>query len=130
MCAAYTNQEFLFPDHKSPTPFIIDKIRYHSISQWMAASKATLFRDDDSLKRIMKRDTPNMCDFLARSIKGYNNIVWRVNIDQLYYRGVKAKLTQNPLYYLDFLMTKDYILASDLLIKLKREFLMIDDDVI
>lgn len=118
--------DFLLSEHKAY--FTIDKIEYHSISQWMAAAKATLFRDDQSFKIIMKTDSPHDCEHLARSIKGYNSFVWKVNIEQLLYRGMKAKLLQNTLHYLDFITAKDHQLTSDLLIKLKNEFLMITND--
>lgn len=137
--------DFLLSEHKAS--FTIDKIEYHSISQWMASAKATLFRDDESCKIIMKTDSPYKCEHIARSIKGYNSTVWGANIRQLLYRGMKAKLLQNTLHYLNFItlgeidsplllkiiknnfiMAEDHQLASDLLIKLKNEFLMITDD--
>lgn len=118
--------DFLMPEHKAT--FIIDKIEYHSISQWMAAAKATLFRDDEAQKRIMKQDSPHHCETLAKSIKGYNRTVCGANILQLLYRGMKAKLLQNTLLYLDFITTEDTLLGSDLFIKLKNEFLMITND--
>lgn len=140
-----TKLDFLMPEHKAT--FIIDKIEYHSISQWMAAAKATIFLDDESNKIIMDTSSPYKCEYLAKSIKGYNKIVWGANIKNIFYRGMKAKLTQNTLHYLDFItlgeidspllskiirnnfiIVDDYQLTSDLLIKLKNEFLMITDD--
>ena len=118
--------DFLLPEHIFN--FTIDKIEYHSISQWMAAAKATLFRDEERCKIIMETDSPFSCESLALKIKGYNHVVWGANIKQLIYRGMKAKITQNNLYYLDFIMAENYKLASDLFIALKNEFLMITDN--
>ena len=117
-----TKLDFLLPECKAD--FTIDKIKYHSISQWMAAMKAILFRDYQICNQIMITDCPYTCERLSKLVKGYNGNIWRVNIEHLYYRGTKAKLLQNTLNYLDFIMIKEHQLTSDILIRLKREFLM------
>lgn len=118
-----SNQTLNFLLHEHKAQFTIDKVEYHSVSQWISASKATLFRDEELRKKIMNTESPQDCEYLSNKISGYNSVVWSVNIHNFIYRGLKEKLLQHPKYFLDFILLDHKQLGSSLLIKLQNELL-------
>lgn len=61
----------------------------------MMAAKARLFKDEESLKSIMKSTSPREQKALGRQIKGFIKNEWEKIAKDVVYKGSLAKYTQN-----------------------------------
>lgn len=92
--------------------FEVDGVQYHTTEQYMMASKARLFGDDEMLRAIMEADTPSDYKKLGRKIRGFESEAWNVRKYEIVVEGNRAKFSQNP-DIRDFLLsTGDSILAE------------------
>ena len=80
--------------HKSN--FTVDGVLYNCAEQYMMASKARLFNDEQTLALIMKEKSPKEQKRLGRIVKGFNKEEWEVVARNFVYRGNVAKFSQNP----------------------------------
>ena len=60
------------------------------------SQKAKLFKDEDSLKLIMQETDPKKQKTLGKKIEGFKQQDWREKAKTLCYRGIEAKVLQNP----------------------------------
>jgi hypothetical protein len=81
--------------HKSP--FIMYGTLYNCAEQFMMASKARLFNDQQTLQKIMEEDSAKEQQALGRQVKDFDKTKWDRVARQLVYRGNIAKFSQNPL---------------------------------
>ena len=77
--------------------FEIDGIRYPTAEHYMMAEKARLFNDKESLERILKSEHPCDAKNIGRSVKGYQEIIWKKNRFDIVIRANSAKFSQNKL---------------------------------
>lgn len=92
--------------------FEIDGIVYHTTEQYMMATKAKLFNDDEIFDEIMKAYSPAEYKKLGRKIRGYEQSIWDASKYDIVLRGNIAKFSQN-LELMEFLLsTGDAILAE------------------
>lgn len=78
-----------------PSFFTIDGIEYNCAEQYMMAKKAMLFKDDETLKKIMNTTSPRDQKIYGREVKNFNVDVWNANCKQFVKEGSFAKFTQN-----------------------------------
>ena len=76
--------------------FQIDGIVYNCAEQYMMASKAKLFKDEDTLARILEADNAREQKKLGRSVKNFHSDRWNSIAKEVVYEGNYAKFTQNP----------------------------------
>ena len=86
--------------------FEVDGIQYHTTEQYMMASKARLFGDEDTLKEIMNATNPSEYKKLGRKVKGFEPTLWDEKKLDIVVEGNKAKFGQNP-------ELKEYLLSTD-----------------
>ena len=79
-----------------PAQFTIDGITYACAEQWMMASKARLFGDEVTLKKILAAKDPKEMKSLGRQVRNFNADVWNQEACSLVIAGNVAKFSQNP----------------------------------
>ena len=86
--------------------FVVDGLSYHTTEQYMMASKARLFGDEETLKEIMGAYSPADYKKLGRKVKGFDAAIWNEKKLDIVVEGNKAKFGQNP-------DLKEFLLATD-----------------
>lgn len=76
--------------------FEVDGVQYHTTEQYMMASKARLFGDEDTLDEIMNATTPFEYKKLGRRVKEFEPTLWDEKKLDIVIKGNKAKFGQNP----------------------------------
>jgi len=83
-------------------PFTLDGVEYGCAEQYMMASKARLFGDEDTLAMIMASEDPRTQKALGRVVDGFEPEVWEEEEDNgqprcwnVVWRGSMAKFSQN-----------------------------------
>ena len=92
--------------------FEVDGQSYHTTEQFMMASKARLFGDDEVFNEIMMAHHPHDYRKLGRKVSGFDPELWDAKKRDIVVEGNKAKFSQNP-DLLEFLLsTGDAILVE------------------
>lgn len=76
--------------------FEVDGVQYHTTEQYMMASKARLFGDEDTWSEIMNSYSPVEYKKLGRKVKGFDAAIWDEKKLDIVVEGNKAKFGQNP----------------------------------
>ena len=76
--------------------FEVDGVQYHTTEQYMMASKARLFGDEDTWSEIMNANSPAKYKKLGRKVKGFDATIWDEKKLEIVVEGNKAKFGQNP----------------------------------
>ena len=76
--------------------FEVDGVQYHTTEQYMMASKARLFGDEDTWNEIMNAYSPAEYKKLGRKVKGFDATIWDEKKLDIVVEGNKAKFSQNP----------------------------------
>jgi ribA/ribD-fused uncharacterized protein len=85
--------------------FTLDGVTYSSSEQYMMAQKATLFKDDEALAKIMATKDPKAQKALGKKVKGFVKEEWEAVARPLVYKGCLAKYEQNATIAADLLST-------------------------
>ena len=83
-------------------PFFEEGVKYNCAEQYMMAKKALLFDDFNSYKKIMDAKSPFIQKKLGRSVKNFNENIWKVNRMEIVTNGNYLKFYQNR-YLLDLI---------------------------
>lgn len=92
--------------------FTVDGEQYHTAEQFMMASKARLFGDEEVFQEIMAADNPSDYKKLGRKIRGFEHTLWDARKFDIVVEGNKAKFSQNPDIREFLLSTGDAIIAE------------------
>ncbi len=111
------SEQFLFFWHGflsqwEESEFEVDGIKYNCAEQYMMASKAKLFGDEDTLAQIMAAEHPRDQKKLGRQVKGFNADRWNAIAREVVYEGNYAKFTQNSDLLEKLLATKGRTLVE------------------
>lgn len=85
----------------------IDGIEYGCAEQYMMASKARLFGDDEALAFIMATQNPFEQKLLGRTVRGFDVVAWEKVARDIVYVGNYHKFTQNSEFLEMLLATED-----------------------
>lgn len=88
-----------------PASFTLEGITYPTTEHYMMAQKALLFNDAKNHARILKANTPGEAKKLGRSVRGFDENVWRRHRFEIMVRGNEAKFSQNE-------ALKNYLLST------------------
>ena len=69
--------------------------QFVNAEQYMMASKATLFGDDEILNRIMDTENPSRHKKLGRTVRGFDQALWSAHAMDVLVSGNGAKFSQN-----------------------------------
>ncbi|MBQ3664575.1 MAG: NADAR family protein [Lachnospiraceae bacterium] len=92
--------------------FEINGQKYSCMEQFMMASKARLFQDDDILKNILHTSDPYTIKELGRKVKGFREDLWNNHKFSIVFYGNYQKFSQNQELKEYLIATKDSILAE------------------
>lgn len=92
--------------------FEVDGVQYHTTEQYMMASKARLFGDEEVLQEIMAAEKPNKYKKLGRKIRGFEQTLWDAQKYEIVVEGNKAKFSQNP-DLKEFLLSTGYAIIVE-----------------
>lgn len=92
--------------------FVVDNIRYNAAEQYMMASKARLFNDQETLLKIMSTSDVREQKHLGRVVKNFNADIWADKCLDIVIKGNYAKFSQNPDMKNDLLDTGDRIMVE------------------
>lgn len=89
-----------------PSIFKVDGFTYTTTEQWMMAKKASLFDDNETLKKILTAEKPALIKTLGREVKNFDDDKWSKLSYQIVVEGNKHKFSQND-------ALKRYLLQTD-----------------
>jgi ribA/ribD-fused uncharacterized protein len=92
--------------------FEVNGVCYHTTEQYMMASKALLFGDEEVYKEIMAAYHPLDYKKLGRKVHDFNPELWDARKYDIVVEGNKAKFEQNPDLKEFLLSTEDAILVE------------------
>lgn len=75
--------------------FVVDDITYCCAEQYMMAEKARLFKDNETLEKIMNATHPADHKKLGREVKNFDLGKWNAVAKDIVYKGNFAKFMQN-----------------------------------
>lgn len=79
-----------------PNVFYSDSgVRYTSVEQYMMSHKALLFDDIEIANEIMKTNDVSKIKNLGRKVRNFNEEIWDRNKENIVYKGLKYKFTQD-----------------------------------
>ena len=75
----------------------VDKngIKYNCCEQYMMAQKATLFKDNEVLEKILSNNDPREIKKLGREVKNFDKEIWGQNCQEIVFQGNLYKFSQN-----------------------------------
>ncbi len=76
--------------------FVVDGITYTTAEHWMMAEKARLFKDTETLNKILQARTPAEAKKLGREVKNFDPGVWDTDKYELVKTGNQYKFSQHP----------------------------------
>ncbi len=88
-----------------PSPFVVDQVTYATAEHWMMAGKARLFGDAEAERRAIAASHPGQAKEIGRSVRGFDDAVWRERRFELVVRGSVEKFGQHP-------EMRDYLLST------------------
>lgn len=87
-------------------------IVYKTAEHYMMAGKARLFKDAETLEKILKAASPNQVKSLGRKVKNFDPKLWNEHKYEIVRQGNLLKFSQNKKYKDFLLSTGDKILVE------------------
>ena len=72
-------------------------VKFSSAEQFMMYRKAELFNDHDAAKKILKANNPREQKAIGRTVRNFDEAIWKKRSIEVVYEGNKAKFTQDPI---------------------------------
>ena len=91
--AAYYTENSPLSNHNIGT-FKKDGVSYNCGEQYISSQKAKLFKDPDTLNKIMNENHPVKQKQLCKNIKNFDNTEWENKAEELITPGLHAKFSQ------------------------------------
>ena len=92
--------------------FEVAGVQYHTTEQYMMASKALLFDDNEVYQEIMEASNQHDYKKLGRKVRNFEPEPWDSKKSEIVVEGNKAKFSQNPELKEFLLSTSDAILVE------------------
>ncbi|MBA9859842.1 NADAR family protein [Ralstonia insidiosa] len=95
-----------------PAQFTYRGVEFTSVEQFMMYSKARLFSDDQTARKILSSREPREQKRLGREVRGFDEAVWITKRKPIVTVGCREKFWQNPLLGEVLLGTDDTLLVE------------------
>lgn len=95
-----------------PAPFSEAGRTYATAEHYMMAGKATLFRDEEMLARVLAAASPAAAKKFGRQVRGFEDRVWRAHRADLVARGSELKFRQHAELRAFLLATGDRVIVE------------------
>ena len=82
------------------------------MERFLFMEQAKIFMDHELMNKISKKDDPVEIKHLGKTIKNFKKDIWRQKIDQILYRGLMGKFSQNPVMKDMLLNTGDSLIVE------------------
>jgi ribA/ribD-fused uncharacterized protein len=92
--------------------FVVEEKEYKTAEHWMMAKKAELFKDDETLQKVLNSKTPVDAKKAGREVKGYIEEIWMKNRFQIVKEGNLHKFSQNQELKMFLLNTENKVLVE------------------
>ncbi|MFE0380062.1 NADAR family protein [Streptomyces inhibens] len=79
-----------------PSPFTVDGVEYATAEHWMMAGKARLFDDAEAERRALAATHPKQAKDAGRTVRGFDEEIWRQRRFGLVIEGSVHKFGQHP----------------------------------
>ena len=89
------------------------KYEFKNVEQGMMASKAILFKDEETFKKILNTSNPKSVKALGRKVKNFNEKVWDKYKKTIVKTVVMSKFKYNPDLLRKLIATGEKYLAED-----------------
>lgn len=78
------------------SPITIGGQQFLTVEHYMMWSKAILFNDNETAKKVLATDSPAEVKKLGRGVKNFDEVVWKQNCVRIVLEGNIAKFQQHP----------------------------------
>jgi len=78
-----------------PCNFLLDRVSYNCVEQYIQNKKAILFRDSETATRIMDTTSPQVMKALGAKVKNFEKGKWGENMSEIVKEAIRAKFSQN-----------------------------------
>jgi hypothetical protein len=112
ICFHNPNEENAFLSNWYHSEFTINNITFSSMEQYMMYSKARLFNDIAIANEILNTDDFKTIKELGRKVHDFNEETWNTNKQQIIYKGLHEKFSQNSELKTKLKGTENKILAE------------------
>lgn len=92
--------------------FVVRNIQFNCVEQFMMFSKAKLFADEATARKILEADNPRDQKSLGRAVSNYDDTLWCERRGRIVAAGCMAKFTQNPFIREELLATGNRLLVE------------------
>lgn len=75
-----------------PSDFVVDGLEFNCAEQYMMLKKAQLFGDEEAALKIMQAPTPREQKARGRSVRGFDQSLWRQIAGNLYMTVITPSL--------------------------------------
>lgn len=112
ICFHNPNEENGYLSNWYMSDFVVDAIKFSSMEQYMMYYKAMVFKDIESMKKILSTNDVAKIKKLGRLVKNFDDVVWDSVKVGIVERGLMAKFIWNSDLMAKLLATGDEILAE------------------
>lgn len=95
-----------------PSPFTVAGGEYVTAEHWMMAGKARLFGDTEAERRVMAAAHPGAAKKAGRTVRGFDEEIWRRERFGIVVEGSVHKFRQHPDLRVYLLSTGDRVLVE------------------
>ncbi|MBI3633037.1 MAG: NADAR family protein [Candidatus Vogelbacteria bacterium] len=92
--------------------FALDGLAFKWAEQWMMYKKAEIFGDTETMKKVLRAESPKECKQLGRQVCGFISSEWDKVSRDIVYEGNIAKFSQNVELKKQLLDTGDAMLVE------------------
>lgn len=78
------------------TPFTANGRRYANAEQFMHASKARYFKDEDAMQAILNTESPKEAKAIGRRVQDFSDVAWRAIRYEVVWTANLLKFSQSP----------------------------------
>lgn len=95
-----------------PSPFTYKGFQFNCVEQFMMFSKAKMFGDEETAKKVMETHDPRKQKALGREVQNYDDTSWAAKRLSIVTVGCREKFMQNPALLKALLDTEDTVLVE------------------